>query len=455
MIINLYFCVFKNKTNMKRLLTFACCLIGGVSAFAQDVLITQEGDVKKVYDVEVGPSTVFYKESDKADAPTLRIKKTDVIMIKKKDGTKFDLGNGNTTLIDKKQQLSQSKNFSPVSASISSDAQRLNEEAIKKINDFSPKYAGKDTDKPCKRILCVLGYSEDSHLVNDDIEIECVTGSLNFDSFKKGINDAISNGVVNSNVPFEKLGSPYYLCPAIKLRLKNRSSKPLFIDLGNTFMIRKGVATAYYVPSSTSTTSSSSSGASVNLGAVAGAFGIGGALGTLAGGIGVGGGSTSGAVNTTYSQRVIAVPPMSVKELDAQLMFQDLDIYCEGLNIQGYGNNDYYRMPEFSFETKELGKYLNGETHSFSEATSPVKFGFFVSYSDNEACQNEKNMSLNLYLRQMIGFDKTYNDMGRGARLLSKSIPDFNKCPCFVGAVIEGGLLKRLPKGSVFKRGDK
>ena len=42
--------------------------MAGISASAQDVLITQEGDVKKVYDVEVGPSTVFYKEADKADA---------------------------------------------------------------------------------------------------------------------------------------------------------------------------------------------------------------------------------------------------------------------------------------------------------------------------------------------------------------------------------------------------
>ena len=44
---------------MKKLMIFACSLMAGVSAYAQDVLITQEGDVKKVYDVEIGPSTVF------------------------------------------------------------------------------------------------------------------------------------------------------------------------------------------------------------------------------------------------------------------------------------------------------------------------------------------------------------------------------------------------------------
>ncbi|WP_337943252.1 hypothetical protein [Prevotella sp.] len=69
---------------MKKLIIFACSLMAGVSVSAQDVLITQKGDVKNVYDVEVGPSTVFYKEEDKADAPTLRIKKADVIMIKER-----------------------------------------------------------------------------------------------------------------------------------------------------------------------------------------------------------------------------------------------------------------------------------------------------------------------------------------------------------------------------------
>ena len=442
---------------MKKLIIFACSLMmAGVSASAQDVLITQEGDVKKVYDVEVGPSTVFYKEADKADAPTLRIKKADVIMIKRKDGTKYDLGNGNNVVNNSQAaQSPQTQAADPVATSVSAEAQRLNEEAIRRVNDYNPKYQGDDTDDRCKRLLCLLGYGKDSQIINDDIEIECVTGALDFRKFKKGMKEGVSNGAAKSDVPFSDFASWSYANPGIKLRVKNKSGKTLYLDLGNTFIMRKGVAMAYYVPSSTSTSNSSSSGMGVNLGAVAGAVGVGGALGTLASGIGVGGSSTSATVNTTYSQRVISVPPMSVKELDVQLMFPNVETYCDGFGIQDYANPNFYFLPEFSFATKESGNYNNGETHNFSEETSPVKFGFFVSYSDTENCQNEKKLAFNLYLRQIIGFDKKLQDQYAGASLLPKIIPDYKNYPCFVGAVIEGGPVKRLPKNSKFKRGDK
>ena len=441
---------------MKKLIFFACSLMAGISASAQDVLITKDGDVKNVYEVEVGTNAVFYKSEDKAAAAILRINKADVYMIKRKDGTKYDLGNGNNVVNNSQTaQSPQTQAAAPVATSISAEAQRHNEEAIRRVNDYNPKYLGDDTDERCKRLLCLLGYGKESQIINDDIEIECITGSLNFDKLKKGLKEGVSNGAVKGDVPFRDFGSEYYDSPGIKLRVKNKSGKTLYLDLGNTFIMRKGVATAYYVPSSTSTSNSSSSGMGVNFGAVAGAVGVGGALGTLTSGIGVGGSSTSATVNTTYSQRVISVPPMSVKELDVQLMFPNVETYCDGFGIQDYGNANFYRLPEFSFATNESGYYYNGETHNFSEETSPVKFGFIVSYSDEESCQNEKKLAFNLYLRQIIGFDKKYQDQGRGASLLPKTIPDYKNYPCFVGAVIEGGPVKRLPKNSKFKRGDK
>ena len=437
---------------MKKLIFFACFLMAGVSASAQDVLITKDGDVKNVYEVEVGTNAVFYKSEDKADAAILRINKADVYMIKRKDGTKYDLGNGNA--IANNIQTAPSPQTQAASPVVSAEAQRLNEEAIKRVNDYNPKYQGDDTDGRCKRLLCLMGYGKDSQIINDDVEIECVTGSLNFRKLKKGIKVGAPNGAARSDVPFRDFGESYEN-PGIKLRVKNKSGKTLYLDLGNTFIMRKGVATAYYVPSSTSTSNSSSSGMGVNLGAVAGAVGVGGALGTLASGIGVGGSSTSATVNTTYSQRVISVPPMSVKELDVQLMFPNIETYCDGFGINGGINDNYCLLPEFSFATKESGYYNNGETHNFSEETSPVKFGFFVSYSDAENCQNEKRLAFNLYLRQIIGFDTKLSDTDLGASLLPKVIPDYKNYPCFVGAIIERQGFRRLPKNSKFKRGDK
>lgn len=97
---------------------------------------------------------------------------------------------------------------------------------------------------------------------------------------------------------------------------------------------------------------------------------------------------------------------------------------------------------------------MNGETHDFSEETSPIKFAFLVSYSDTEACQNEKNLSFNLHLRRIVGFAKSSGYPAYVCAKLPKVIPDFKKCTAFVGQVVEG-MMKRLSKDDVFKRGDK
>lgn len=87
----------------------------------------------------------------------------------------------------------------------------------------------------------------------------------------------------------------------------NRTSEIMIIDQTMSFFVNSdGLSTSFYDPTvrTTSTTdvSSSTSGASVNLGSIAGALGIGGTLGQLANGINVGGAGTSGTAttNTTY-----------------------------------------------------------------------------------------------------------------------------------------------------------
>lgn len=438
-----------------RNILFAGMLLACALVSAQDVLITQNGDVLNVYDVEVGPNTVFYKSENKATATTFRMSKSDVIMIKRKDGTKFDLGNGAIVQNgDANLSGNSAQQQTAVSAATISEASRKrNEEIINYANTFNPEYVGKDTKKDCDRVMCILGIGEGSQLVNDEIEISAVVGIIG-GAFKGGMEKAVSKEgkiIPETGAEFEAPISSSFQNPAFQICIKNKTNKTLYIDLGNTFILRNGEASAYYVPSSTSSNTSSSSGASVNLGAVAGALGVGGALGTLAGGIGVGGGSTSGTVSTTYSQRVIAVPPMSVKKLEAMTLFNHVNsIICSGLYYGFYSSFEY--TPNFSFATKKDGNYMNGETHDFSESTSPVKFGFYVSYSDNEMCQNERNVSFNYYLRRMIGFAKTPLYPAYVCSKITKVIPDYDKCTFFVGRVVEG-MQKRFD--GVFSRGDK
>lgn len=87
----------------------------------------------------------------------------------------------------------------------------------------------------------------------------------------------------------------------------NRTSEIMTIDQTMSFFVNSdGVSTSYYDPTIRTTSrtdmSSVTQGASINLGAIAGAVGIGGTLGQLASGINLGGSGTSGvaATNTTY-----------------------------------------------------------------------------------------------------------------------------------------------------------
>lgn len=61
-----------------------------LQAQAQDILVTNDGESMKVYNLEIGPSSIFYQLSAEANAETKRIAKSDVLIIKKADGTKID-----------------------------------------------------------------------------------------------------------------------------------------------------------------------------------------------------------------------------------------------------------------------------------------------------------------------------------------------------------------------------
>ena len=215
---------------MKKLIFFACSLMAGVSAYAQDVLITNNGDVKNVYEVEVGTNAVFYKSEDKADAAILRINKADVFMIKRKDGTKYDLGNGAqpssaTSSAPSPAQASSPAQQSAVAsqgapqATVSAASQKRSEELIAYSNTYAPEYVGKKGGN-AGLLYAVIGYGEDSQLVNDDIEIITKTGQLNYpNGLNTKLDVLISQNGVNKLTFSENLVN--YDKPAMQIQVKN------------------------------------------------------------------------------------------------------------------------------------------------------------------------------------------------------------------------------------------
>lgn len=148
------------------------------------------------------------------------------------------------------------------------------------------------------------------------------------------------------------------------VEVKNNTSEVMVIDQTKTFFIdTNGKSICYYDPTvrttSTANTTSNTTGASVNLGSVAGALGIGGVAGTLLGGVNVGGANTAGqtVTNTIYEADV---PHFSIGPKGSGRLSKNFQISGIGQGSMGSVNKANF------YET---------------EKQSPKKFSVCITYS--------------------------------------------------------------------------
>lgn len=384
---------------MNKFLFFAFTLLCFANAFGQDRVITKDGDVFEAYRIDVGSNYIYYTEEDKEDAVVQKISKSDVLMIKKKDGTKINVTEyepnaqkSQTTQTDNGQQSIVQVKYDDLSP----EAKAANDALIAKYNapfeifmkEKCKKHIGKTK---AYNAFAIYGVTRNSVISNEDLEIRFILG--NFDHRKK------------NNIKWvEEKG---WLNHGIMVNVRNKTNKTIYVDLGNSFYVSLGQAQCYYVPSSSSTTHGASNGGNVNLGAVTGALGIGGVAGTLANGISVGGGSSNSTTNTTYSQRVMAIPPMSSLNLPPQYMYgNEAKTLAKGFSLN---SSSYYGLSPYVHFLKESddGPLFFGDKYEYSEENSPLQLSNILAYSYEENCSSLKSITTNLYLRNLLG--KSYS----------------------------------------------
>ena len=410
---------------MKRLLIFTAMTCAFSNMNAQDVLITQDGELLNVYGLEISDNAVFYKTEDKTDAPIQRIGKEKILMVKRKDGKKYKFDN-NDKVVD-----SGSPAKAAIAASPGATAE-TNRQRIEQYNSILPEFKGKPKDKEAKRLFCAMGYGADSQLTDDNVEITTESGIWDTQNVKgRNISTLMASPSLATVL---NIGTRTYN-PVFVVKIKNKSNKTIYIDLGNSFFIRDDNSTAYYIPSSVSNSSVTSSGVGVNLGAVAGALGVGGAVGELAGGVNVGGGKQGGSVSTTYSQRVVAIPPMSTKALSAQPLF--LRYGEHGPNVFVYAeksSDDLFLVPHVNLKNANNKNIRIGETVTYTEQNTPMKFGTYISYSFSENLTDTQNLKVNYFLKSVTGFHRTPGgEIMTYAYYLDHDIPSYSFFIGFVG----------------------
>lgn len=350
---------------MKRsVISFAICMLSTLVS-AQDVLVTKNGDAIKAYGTEVGSETVFYQESQATDAPTKRISKNDLLIIKYADGRVVNMTES-TAAVAAPQSVPAAK------TTTSASAIAQNKELINKYNSNKARYIGEPSSKKTKVLYCECTVTDDSKLCDDNLELVYKTKNVS---------------LVNNK---------------LAVTLKNKTQRTIYIDLGNSFFTSEEVAEAYYVPQVTSTTTSKSTGVSVNAGAVAGALGVGGALGTLASGVNVGGGTTHGTSTSTFSQRVVAIPPMSVIELAPKYFVNRQKMFDNGIEFEITSHYNCIKQ-----HNKKNSFLTIGSEKEYTPDNSILHFSNYITYSFSEAIDSPTSLNASFYVSRAIAVKAT------------------------------------------------
>lgn len=265
----------------RRIATYALIILS-ITAKA-DVIILSDGSTLKVSNLQVAPQWVFYTESEAEDAPIKKLAIGDVFAYKIGDGP---MTNVNSSAVQSAPAAEPAaadnkgpKQLDPVPAS---DNQSL----IAKYNDHPDiTYKGKkpEPNKLTNYFLSIWGIEDGSVLSDANVEI----------GFDKVYQDNDNKGRV--------IG--------MQIKVTNKTASPIYLDLAACYKIMNGNHTMpYYTNSTYSVGSGKTQGASLNLGSVASAFGLGGFAGTIASGVNVGGGNSKSTEITTVEQQIISIP---------------------------------------------------------------------------------------------------------------------------------------------------
>ena len=417
---------------MKKFAFLISCLMCFGQLFAQETMITVAGDILTVYDVEIGSNSVYYKLKP-TDISSLKLKKEDVIMIKYRDGhiDRIDTEN-KPTKNDETPQLKTSLFDGKPSPN--------NESLISAFNESDVIYKGDDIKKKAKTLICMFGLKEGSILETSELK-------ANIKMKQQLLRTEIPHDIIKESAVCELNQFPFdydkkFYC--MEISLTNKTNHTIYVDLANSYLVINGFATPYYIPSSKSTSSSTTSGGAFNLGGIAGALGVGGAIGAIAGGVTLGGASTVGTSSTTYSQRIISIPPLSSLSLEPKSIGQGntftetyheiMKAYVPYLLENGLvtENKDSYIL---SFKDMKRGEFV-----TIPNLPNINPLSAFITYSSDENMTDTHSMRMDFYLRKVLGCD---NNLSR----VNFKLIDMSRCQFFFYLYLSN-FRDYIPKGN-------
>lgn len=381
---------------MKKQIILTMLSLSALNLAAQDIIVMKNGDEVEAKVTKVGTTEVEYHKWSNQDGPVYSVAKSDVFMVKYKNGEKdvFD----NVSNSDDKEQTKEPNPLNP--QYVQAITANNNQELIS-VYDVDVSLAVDKTGKLTNVILPVMRIAKESIISTDEIEMR-ITPTFTIENKNGGI-----------------LWAKGHIWNTIELI--NKTNHNIYIDLANCFRTHSnGMAECYFNDEeSTTITKGKSSGMGVGLGAVAGALNVGGVIGTLANGVSVGGGSQS-SVSTTYNNiRIITIPPHSKKNLSE---------YKE-VNVKG---NEYKVISDIEHYNMYLGKekfIKENELMMYDETNTPYYFLHRITYSSLPDFSKYSSLTAKVYVKYLIGLRHYYyhSNLDKHIKMISsKMIRDYS-----------------------------
>ncbi|MCH5226780.1 MAG: hypothetical protein J1F16_03050 [Muribaculaceae bacterium] len=382
-----------------------------------DLIVFKDGRTQEIYNVEESGKWILYTLSPDPDSELKRVEAESVFAIKPENGEMIMVGNNDS----QSKSLDTTRKTDAVNNSEKEGPKYMepnpasdNSQKIAAYNnvELRLKKPKKENDKTkyCSDFISIWGIGENSILSDENIDIS-------LEAFEVG---NARNWTIY----------PYY-----KIKITNKTINPVYIDLANSFRVNaNGISTPYFTNSVYTEGTSKSKGSSMNLGAVAGAMGVGGAIGTLASGINVGKGSTKSASISTEEQRFLMIPPMAaiymppIKFSEGDKIIDEFEVlYLRNKTLSSNpltSEGDLRRFDEVKpyFHAVESSGGLDkasfnkdniqapmGWVKDFSEEESPKTISRLITYSTSPDFETYTTIPIILYIRGVMGSNERYN----------------------------------------------
>lgn len=336
---------------MKNLMcTLIMTILSILPLYSQDVIVKRDGTTIISKILEIVHDFVKYKKISNIEGPTYSLYTTDIYSINYANG--------------EKELFNQASKSQPVTLNTQDEEENsmINDGIISNYNDRNVKFNYKRSFKNIEWVYRHINVHNQSTIGNKEARLY--------------VEIAQENNNYNDRKAF------------LKLTVENTTDQIMYVDLGKSSFRINDFASIYFVNKSTTTSDSQSSGGSVNLGAVASAFGIGGIAGTLASGISVGGDKSYGTSTTYYADRIVTIPAHSKYNFSLKTFYNPIIETPYKTNFK-YGDNFHYNQPE---SLKDCPWEIN------------------ISYVNEKDLNTVKNLNVGMYIKEEISVSKKWDE---------------------------------------------